>query len=322
LNDSSHQLLLLEDWKPTRLFLQHIESSLLWVGIVTFLLSLAGSLVFSRRVTRSLQTIADTAEEVARGEWDRQAPVQGSVEVRIMADSFNRMTANLKHYYQEVHRQSVQLEDALRRLEGSYADTLDALSRALDARDNETEGHSQRVTTYAMRIAEQMGVDEETLKTLRLGALLHDIGKIGVPDAILRKPGKLTDEEWEIMRLHCEFGLAIVRGIPYLEGAADVIRSHHEKYDGTGYPRRLAGEEIPLVARIFAAADTLDAMTSNRPYRKGRSFSEAVAEIQRCSGAQFDPQVVAALEQMSFAPESERSLLRDLGIKVPAGLGA
>jgi putative nucleotidyltransferase with HDIG domain len=297
-------VLLLQDWRPTRRFLIRVESALLEIGLAAVLVSLAGSLIFSRWVTRPLSDMAETAEAIAEGNWDRRAKAQGAVETKIMADAFNHMTSSLNHYYRQARLQTERVEETLGQLQDSYSATLYALSRALDARDNETEGHSQRVTNYALRLARHIAIDDESLETLKLGALLHDIGKIGVPDAILRKPGRLTDEEMEIMRRHCQFGLEIVQGISYLEPASTVIRCHHERFDGGGYPNGLAGEEIPLIARIFSVADTLDAMTSDRPYRKARPFPEALAEIQRCSGSQFDPQVVAALESLAAEIQS------------------
>jgi putative nucleotidyltransferase with HDIG domain len=295
------RLLLLQDWDPTRSFLSAVDRGLFAVGALALLCALGGGWVFSRRVALPLREISEAAQEIAGGEWDRQAPVTGSVEARILAESFNRMTAHLRHYYHEARSRSEQLEDALERLHASYTDTLSALSRALDARDNETEGHSLRVADYAVRIARRMGLGDAEVEELKLGALLHDVGKIGVPDAILRKPGRLTEEEWAVMRRHCEFGLEIVRDIPHLSRAADLIRYHHERFDGGGYPHGLWGGEIPLAARIFSVADTLDAMTSDRPYRKGRTFGEALEEIRRCSGTQFDPQVVRALMDLSLS---------------------
>ncbi len=177
-------------------------------------------------------------------------------------------------------------------LERSYDFTLEAMGDALDLRDAETEGHSRRVTAYTIALAREMGLTHNQIRIIARGAFLHDIGKIATPDRILLKPGKLDPEETAIMREHCERGYEMVRKIPFLREAAEIVHAHQETFDGTGYPRGLSGEEIPLGARIFAIADTLDAMTSDRPYRKGRSFAEARAEIVRCSGTQFDPAIV------------------------------
>jgi putative nucleotidyltransferase with HDIG domain len=190
------------------------------------------------------------------------------------------------------------LRATMQDLERSYDFTLEALGDALDLRDAETEGHSRRVTAYTISLAREIGLDAEQLRTIARGAFLHDIGKISTPDAILLKPGKLTPGEVAIMRQHCARGYEMVRKIPFLREAAEVVYAHQETFDGTGYPRGLRGEQIPLGARIFAIADTLDAITSDRPYRKRRSFAEARAEIVRCSGAQFDPAIVKVFLDM------------------------
>jgi putative nucleotidyltransferase with HDIG domain len=184
------------------------------------------------------------------------------------------------------------LRSTMQDLERSYDITLEAMGDALDLRDEETEGHSRRVTAYTIALAQAMGLESEELRVIARGAFLHDIGKIATPDSILLKPGKLSDEEMTIMKQHCERGYEMVRKIPFLREAAEIVYAHQERFDGTGYPRRLQGEQIPLGARIFAIADSLDAMTSDRPYRKGTTFAAATEEIVQCSGKQFDPQIV------------------------------
>jgi len=191
-----------------------------------------------------------------------------------------------------------QLQAANRELIGSYDITLQALGDALDLKDRETEGHSRRVTAFTMAIARAMGLPPEQVATIARGAFLHDIGKMAIPDKILNKPGKLDAEETAIMREHCFKGYQIVKKIPFLKEACDIVYSHQEKYDGTGYPRGLRGKEIPLGARIFSVADTLDAITSDRPYRRARPLSVARKEIQDWAGRQFDPDVVDIFQQM------------------------
>jgi putative nucleotidyltransferase with HDIG domain len=193
---------------------------------------------------------------------------------------------------QLVAERTQQLSIALQDLEQSYDYTLEALGSALDAKDAETEGHCQRVTAFTITIARAMGVDKGLLRQIARGAFLHDIGKMGIPDHILRKPGPLTADERAIMRTHCEIGYAVLERIPFLKEAAEIVLAHQEFYDGSGYPRGLNGEEIPLGARIFAVADTLDAMISDRPYRKALPISAAREEIRKYSGVQFDPKVV------------------------------
>ncbi len=194
-----------------------------------------------------------------------------------------------------------------RHLGYSYDRTLDALVAALDARDNETEGHSMRVVAYTLAIAKKINFPEADLPNLRRGALLHDIGKIAIPDAILHKPGPLTDEEWAIMRQHPEWGEKILSGIEFLSAAARLVLSHHERWDGSGYPRGMARSEIPLAARIFSVADTFDAITSDRPYRAARPYEVARQEIIAGSATQFDPEIVQAFLDI---PESEWDVLR------------
>jgi HD-GYP domain-containing protein (c-di-GMP phosphodiesterase class II) len=200
-------------------------------------------------------------------------------------------------------------------LSKAYDHTLEALAAALDARDKETEGHSRRVVAYALALARQLNMPEDELTTLQRGALLHDIGKIGVPDAILRKPGPLSAEEWQVMRRHPDWGRNILAGIPFLAGASRIVSTHQERWDGSGYPAGLAGEAIPLGARIFAVADTYDAITSARSYRAARSYSIARAEIERVAGTQFDPKVAEAFRQI---PESEWTSLRAAATAVPS----
>lgn len=191
-----------------------------------------------------------------------------------------------------VDQRTRQYQAALKRIEMTYDETLEALGAALDLRDNETAGHSQRVSHYCMEIAKEMGVEPERLKHIERGSYLHDIGKIGIPDSILLKPGKLTPDEKQIMESHARIGYDLVSRIAFLAPAAEIVLTHQERFDGTGYPQGLLGEEIPLGSRIFAVADTLDAMTSDRPYRKALPFSKAYDEITREAGSQFDPNVV------------------------------
>jgi len=215
--------------------------------------------------------------------------VQRALEHRRAMEDSHSYQQNLE---QVVHARTELLRQAMEDLEHSYDVTLEALGDALDLKDSETEGHSKRVTAYTIALARAMGISPTEIKVIARGAFLHDIGKMAIPDEILRKPGKLTVEEQEVMRDHCTRGYHILRKIPFLSEAAAIVYTHQEHYDGNGYPSRLQGDEIPIGARIFAVADTLDAITSDRPYRKARSFDAAREEILRCSGTQFDPKVV------------------------------
>ncbi len=174
----------------------------------------------------------------------------------------------------------------------AYDAALEGWTRALDLRDQETEGHTQRVTDLAVQLARAMGLPDEEIVHIRRGALLHDIGKMGIPDRILLKPDALTAEEWEIMRKHPVYAYEMLHPIPYLRQALEIPYCHHEKWDGTGYPRGLKGEQIPLAARLFAVVDVWDALRSNRPYRKAWSDAEALEYIREQAGKHFDPAVV------------------------------
>ncbi len=184
------------------------------------------------------------------------------------------------------------LAATLNQLEDTYRSTLEALGSAIDTRDLGTHAHSRRVRGYSLVIARAHGVSVADLRDIEHGVLLHDIGKIGIPDAILLKPGPLTPPEWQIMRTHPEIGRAIIEQIPFLRGAVPIVYHHHERWDGTGYPLGLRGDGIPLGARIFAVADAFDAMTFDRPYSRAISLEDARGEIQRCAGTHFDPSVV------------------------------
>jgi putative nucleotidyltransferase with HDIG domain len=197
-----------------------------------------------------------------------------------------------------VENRTQQLQAAMANLERSYDITLEALGDALDLKDAETEGHSKRVTAFTIAIARAMGLPREHIAVIARGAFLHDIGKMAIPDAILRKPDKLNPDEITIMREHAYRGYQMLKKIPFLTEASDIVYSHQEKFDGTGYPRGLKGKEIPLGARIFSVADTLDAITSDRPYRPAQSLQAAREEIERWSGRQFDPEVVRIFLEM------------------------
>ena len=209
-----------------------------------------------------------------------------------------RLLIENRFYREELERKvwerTCELNEALYDVEESYKITLEAMVTALDAREHETHAHSQRVREYALTLAENLGLKCDELIQTGRGALLHDVGKIGVRDSILLKSGDLIEEEWVEMRMHPQIGYDILQNIEFLAPAAEIVLCHQERWDGNGYPNGLAGTDIPLGARIFAVVDTLDAMTSNRPYRKALPFEAALEEIRFCSGTQFDPKVVNA----------------------------
>jgi len=226
----------------------------------------------------------------------------GQYELKCLKDNYQ------SHLEKLVSERTAELDKALEEVETSYRSTLKALVQALEARDYETHGHSERVVTFSLRLGYELGLDKAALRDLELGALMHDIGKIGVPDAVLRKPAKLNEEEWEQMRLHPLHGQKILRNIAFLEGATRIVAQHHEKWDGTGYPFGLRGEDIDIGARIFSVADTYDAIISDRVYRKGRPYQEALEELEKFAGTQFDPFVVEAFKKI---PKEDWEILRE-----------
>jgi putative two-component system response regulator len=215
--------------------------------------------------------------------------VKNTMEKRRLVLENREYQANLE---QKVREQTEVIRNVMGEISLAYEHTLVALIRALDAREKEVGSHSERVMSYSRLLAEAAGYNEQDLTILAKGALLHDIGKIGISDNILLKPAKLNEAEWELMRQHPQVGYEILSGIRYLEGAAELVLHHHECYDGSGYPKGLSGTAIPMSARIFTLVDTLDAMTSDRPYRKALTFEDVRAEVARCSGKQFDPELV------------------------------
>jgi putative nucleotidyltransferase with HDIG domain len=263
--------------KATLLFI------LLGVWLAALVLTLAAGAFISRSITRPLGSILEATRQVAAGNLQHRAPVESGDEIGRVADSFNGMI--------EV------LGERSGRLARQHEDTLLALAAALDTRDPYTHGHSVRVAVYSATLAAAAGLGLADLDALERGCLVHDIGKIGVPDQLLLKPGRLSAQEQEEMRRHPVVGHQMLTGLGWPEDVYDIVRHHHERWDGAGYPAGLAGEGIPVLARVVAVADTLDAMTSHRPYRPAFSYRLAAAEIARQAAIQFDPELVAAFRR-------------------------
>jgi putative two-component system response regulator len=205
---------------------------------------------------------------------------------------------DLNEVYRRERTRTQELEEALRRLEESYLATVKTLAFVVEAKDTHTRSHLDRAHDYAVALAQRVAPELAADQTLRYGFFLHDIGKIGIPERILSKPGPLTDEEWAIMRTHPLLGAQILSPVTFLHPALPVVEAHHEKWDGSGYPRGLRGEQIPLGARIFALVDAFDAMTSDRPYRRALTFEQALEQISRAAGTQFDPEVVRCFVEL------------------------
>src|SRR5579864_814992 len=258
-------------------------------------------------ISVALDAIRNGAYDYLLKPFEREqllATVRRALENRRLKLENRQYQSNLESL---VQARTQQLQNAMADLERSYGMTLEALGGALDLKDAETEGHSKRVTAFTIAIARAMDLPQEKIRVIARGAFLHDIGKMAIPDAILRKPGRLDPDEVAIMQEHCYSGYQILRRIPFLTEAAEIVYSHQEKYDGTGYPRGLKGEEIPLGARIFSIADTLDAITSDRPYRAAQSIDAARQEIDKWAGRQFDPNIVKIFVKM---PDSIWQALR------------
>lgn len=239
-----------------------------------------------------------------------ESAVIASLESALHKRNLEQQVENYRQHLEEmVADRTGQLRQALQQLERSYEDTLQALGAAIDLRDNDTAGHSQRVCRYSLEIARAMGWSEEKLGSLAKGAHLHDIGKLGIPDGILLKPGSLTAEERKLMQRHVQIGYDLVKDIAFLADAAEIVLTHHERHNGEGYPRGLKGDEILPSARIFAVADSFDAITSDRPYRRASSFEAGLQTIRGCSGTQFDPRVVSAF--LGIPEETWPSIAKD-----------
>ncbi len=283
-----------------------------WIAVGAFLLAGLASVWLSRTIARPIDTLsASLATMTETRDFDHPLRLGGdTLEVDVLTSTFNTMIESVKAAEQE-------------RL-SAYLGTIRALALALDARDPYTAGHSERVSALSLAIGRCLWLDESQLEVLRLGALLHDIGKIGISDHVLMKPGPLTAQEYEIIKQHPGVGARILRSVPFLEPHIPIVELHHERPDGKGYPHGLRGTEIPLVASIVHVADAFDAMTSARAYRPARAASEGLRELWRCAGAQFDAEVVHALAKA--LPDIDRSTAaRDAVLKpvlIPAALRA
>jgi putative nucleotidyltransferase with HDIG domain len=261
----------------------------LWLaGLASAAAALLVALLLSRRVTGPLRALVHGALNIARGRFDQEVKVSSRDEIGDLAYTFNHMSRQLAGYDGENRR-------LIAALERGYLDTIRSLASAIDAKDPYTRGHSERVAALSVEIGRELGLDEVALKSLQFAGILHDIGKIGVPEQVLRKPTKLSAAEVTLVRSHAVVGAEIVEGIDFLKAAEPAIRHHHERWDGGGYPDGLRGDAIPLVARIINAADTWDACTSERPYQRAYSAPEVVAILTTLRGAQIDPSVHDAI---------------------------
>jgi putative nucleotidyltransferase with HDIG domain len=265
------------------------------------LFTLAIGIWLARRITRPVHRLVEATRLVSAGDLEHQAPVTTRDEIGELTDSFNQMTRSLKD-------KSASLKLTMTQLQDTYLMTIEALAAAVEARDPYTHGHTQRVEEYAVIMARALGCDEAEVGAIRRASVLHDIGKIGIEDTILRKQGRLEPEEELRMQRHPVIGVDMLKGIDFLDPVLALVRNHHERWDGNGYPDQLREDEIPMGARILAVADALDAMTSDRPYRAARTFEYAKIEILKGSATHFDPEVVTAFIRSQRAIEE---LLRE-----------
>lgn len=265
--------------------MQRTGRLLAWLAVFV---SVGVSIFSARHVTNPLQTLAQSSRAIARGDFSQRVHLKTRTEIGELAATFNSMSDELEQFVEDLKR-------AAEENKALFMGSIQMLAGAVDEKDPYTRGHSDRVTRYSMLIAREMGLDPGFLEVLRVSAQLHDVGKIGIEDRILKKPGALTPEEFEIMKTHTTKGANILRPVPQLREMLPGIELHHEALNGRGYPYGLKGDDIPLLARVIAVADTFDALTTNRPYQKAHDANEALRIIQNLSGQRLDPRAVTAL---------------------------
>jgi HD-GYP domain-containing protein (c-di-GMP phosphodiesterase class II) len=257
------------------------------LAVFSVLLSIAVSFYAARRISTPLRTLAETSRAIARGDFSQRIHLNSHTEIGELAQTFNTMSDELEHFVQDLRHAAEENRDL-------FLNSIQMLAGAVDEKDPYTRGHSDRVTRYSVMIARELGLPETMVETVRISAQLHDVGKIGIEDRILKKPGALTPEEFEIMKTHTTKGANILRGVPQLAEMLPGIELHHESLDGRGYPRGLQGDEIPLLPRIIAVADTFDAVTTNRPYQQAHEPVDALQILHKLKGKRLDEKAVDA----------------------------
>ncbi|HZI67311.1 MAG TPA: HD-GYP domain-containing protein, partial [Thermoanaerobaculia bacterium] len=264
-----------------------VRDTLLWSAA-----ALAGALLLglfsARRISRPIAQLASSSRLVSEGQYGTNVKVTGTAELADLSENFNRMSESIRDAFDNLKR-------AARENHELFINSIRALAAAIDAKDPYTRGHSERVARYASQVAREMELPAQEVRRVRLSALLHDVGKIGIDDRIIRKPSALTEEEFEIMKTHPAKGAAIMSAIPELKDVIPGMKHHHERWEGGGYPDGLKGEDIPLQARIVSVADTFDAMTTTRPYQRAMDIRFVFQRLRDLAGNRFDPAVVAAL---------------------------
>ena len=278
------------------------------LAILAVLLSIGVSTFAARRITNPLEVLTDSSRALARGDFSQRVHLRSRTEIGELAETFNTMSQELEQFVEDLKR-------AAEENRALFLGSIQMLAGAVDEKDPYTRGHSDRVTRYSLMIAKELALPPEFLETLQISAQLHDVGKIGIEDHVLKKPGALTAEEFEVMKTHTTKGANILRPVTQLAEMLPGIELHHEALDGRGYPYGLKGDQIPLLARVIAVADTFDALTTNRPYQQAHSPEEALRIIQGLSGKRLDPQPVAAL--MAVYERGEIRIQRLMVVKRP-----
>lgn len=276
------------------------------LAFLAVLVSMILSLFAARRITNPLEVLTESSRAIARGDFSQRVHLKSRTEIGELAETFNVMSEELEQFVLDLKR-------AAEENRALFMGSIQMLAGAVDEKDPYTRGHSDRVTRYSMMIAREMGLDEEFIETVRISAQLHDVGKIGIEDRILKKPGALTPEEFEIMKTHTTKGANILRPVKQLKDMLPGIELHHESLDGRGYPYGLKEDQIPQLPRVIAVADTFDALTTNRPYQKAHDAVEALAIIHGLAGKRLDPKAVAALTAVY-----ERGEIRIQRVNVPS----
>jgi HD-GYP domain-containing protein (c-di-GMP phosphodiesterase class II) len=269
------------------------DQSLALVALVALLATFLGT-VFARRISRPIHELARSARRLAGGEYSSRVHVKSNNEVGVLADAFNQMGDEIQKSIEEIRQ-------AAARNKSLFMGSIRMLANAIDEKDPYTRGHSERVAFYSMLIAKHMGMSPDEVEKVHLSGIIHDVGKIGIEDKILRKPAALTEEEYEIMKQHPRKGEHILEAVPLLKEMAGAGLMHHENVDGSGYPDGLKGNQIPLLGRIVSVADAFDAMTTDRPYSKAMTFEAALARLRFLAGKKFDMKCVEAMEKASAA---------------------
>jgi HD-GYP domain-containing protein (c-di-GMP phosphodiesterase class II) len=263
--------------------------ALKFVLVVTFAALILGYL-FAVGISTPIRALAASTRAISRGEFHQRTPVQGAAEISELAETFNSMAGDIEEFVEQLKQAATENHDL-------FLGSIRMLAAAIDEKDPYTRGHSGRVAKYSVIVGQQLGLEAADLDKIRISALLHDVGKIGVDDNVLKKPGKLTPEEFDLMKQHPLKGANIMRPVAQLKEMLPGIELHHEHVDGGGYPHGLRGDAIPMMARIIAAVDTLDAMTTNRPYQSAMDLEFAMNKILSLAGTKFDPAVVDALDR-------------------------